>query len=359
MVGAGERSPAAFVASWAFIISELPRRFPKTQEAITCILAPYSSPKSLSNHLETSRNSLALDQSMREMASNPRKIQHQISAKMSKLKSQMIIDDTSSDRDAARLLSLQGTGAGAWIEAVPTSSKFAMNPTEFRLAAFLRLGIPMPFSSCLVKCDCNATLDNEGYHLMTCKLGGGPVFTHERLKSEWSECLRELQLHHKKEPQHQYCDNEKRPDIVVFDSNSGCNIELDVSLVHPWRCDYLKKTASDPGYAAKKREEQKDEKYQHELHLTTSTSSFVPLVMEHFGRWGVKAEAYLKELSKRSRNEEGLPNPAEFKAVWRKRLSLQLQRCNANVIMKKIKRISWEGDEDENDYERDIHNFLH
>ena len=137
---------------------------------------------------------------MREMASNPRKIQHQISAEMSKLKSQMIIDDTSSDRDAARLLSLQGTGAGAWIEAVPTSSKFAMNPTEFRLAAFLRLGIPMPFSSCLVKCDCNATLDNEGYHLMTCKLGGGPVFTHERLKSEWSECLRELQLHHKKEP---------------------------------------------------------------------------------------------------------------------------------------------------------------
>ena len=106
------------------------------------------------------------------------------------------------------------------------------------------------------------------------------------------ECLRELQLHHKKEPQHQYCDNEKRPDIVVFDSNSGCNIELDVSLVHPWRCDYLKKTASDPGYAAKKREEQKDEKYQHELHLTTSTSSFVPLVMEHFGRWGVKAEAF-------------------------------------------------------------------
>ena len=68
---------------------------------------------------------------------------------------------------------------------------------------------------------------------------------------------------------------------------------------------------------------------------------------------------YVSQSVSQSRNEEGLTNPAEFKAVWRKRLSLQLQRCNANVIMKKIKRISWEGDEDENDYERDIYNFLH
>ena len=66
-------------------------------------------------------------------------------------------------------------------------------------------------------------------------------------------------------------------------------------------------------------------------------------------------DIYLCDLSKRSRNDEGHPSLAEFKTLWRKRLSLvlQLQRCNVNVIMKKIARISRKGDEDdhENDYE--------
>ena len=114
----------------------------------------------------------------------------------------------------------------------------------------------------------------------------------------------------------QYRDNEKRPDIVVFDSSSGHNVDLDVSLVHPWRCDYVKNAASDPGYAAKKREQQKDDKYQHELHLTNAASTFVPLVMECFGRWGERAEEYLKDLSKK-KMKKGSPIQASSKQSGR------------------------------------------
>ena len=105
-------------------------------------------------------------------------------------------------------------------------------------------------------------------------------------------------------------------------------------MVHPWRCDYLAKTASNPGYTAKKIKEQKDEKYQDELHKMSSAPSLILLEMEYFGRWGEKAEIYLSDLSKRSRNEEGYPNPAEFKILWRKQLSLQLQPMQKLSLMR-------------------------
>ena len=62
----------------------------------------------------------------------------------------------------------------------------------------------------------------------------------------------------------------------------------------------------------------------------------VPLVLKHFGRWGKKAETYLDDLSKRSKDDFGKSNRAEFKDYWRQRIAIQLQRCNANVLLKKI-----------------------
>ena len=62
----------------------------------------------------------------------------------------------------------------------------------------------------------------------------------------------------------------------------------------------------------------------------------VPLVLEHFGRWGKKVETYLDDLSKRSKDDFGKSNRAEYKDYWRQRIAIQLQRCNANVFLKKI-----------------------
>ena len=62
----------------------------------------------------------------------------------------------------------------------------------------------------------------------------------------------------------------------------------------------------------------------------------VPLVFEHFGRWGKKAETYLDNLSKLSKDGFGKSNRVEFKDYWHQRIAIQLQRCNANVLLKKI-----------------------
>ena len=88
----------------------------------------------------------------------------------------------------------------------------------------------MPFKSCINKCECGVELDGTGYHLLTCKFGGGPVWQHDSVVSGWCSCLNELQLHHRKEPRDQYTESENRPDILMYNETST---ELDVSMAHP------------------------------------------------------------------------------------------------------------------------------
>ena len=84
----------------------------------------------------------------------------------------------SSTKDAARLRSLQGRGSGAWLDAIPTSRKLTISPGLFCLAAFIRLGLPLPLSHPVKNFECGKPLDQEGYHLITCKFGGGdPVWS--------------------------------------------------------------------------------------------------------------------------------------------------------------------------------------
>ena len=54
--------------------------------------------------------------------------------------------------------------------------------------------------SCIEKCQCGANLDDTGYHLLTCKKGGGPMSSHDSIVSEWSDCLSHLQIYHKRKP---------------------------------------------------------------------------------------------------------------------------------------------------------------
>ena len=62
-------------------------------------------------------------------------------------------------------------------------------------------------------------------------------------------------------------------------------------------------------------------KYSEELVPGGYVSRCVPLVIEHFGRWGTKAE---KHLSQQSANPEANFNASMFMSYWRKRF---LQFC--------------------------------
>ena len=58
-----------------------------------------------------------------------------------------------------------------------------INPSKFRLASLLRMGCPMPFGSWLSHCECGKVLDKDGYHLLSCKHGGGLIWQHDSVVS--------------------------------------------------------------------------------------------------------------------------------------------------------------------------------
>ena len=325
---------SAFLASWAHTLKELPIRFPGMKPVVGKVVM--SSPPA--GYLCQTLNSvLPQNHFLSDMLTDTKKLQHKLSAESAKAEAIHLIENATSLRDGARFRSLQGKGAGSWLSAIPTSGKLALKPCEFRLTAYLRLGLSLPLCDNIQACDCGKVAsDSSGYHQMVCKTGGGPVWTHDSITSVWSECLNDLKIHHRKEPKDRYATSDSRPDIVVFDTGVGSNVELDISLAHPWSSDIFPTSASKDGAAASKREDRKVARYERERYPGGLSVRVVPLVVEHFGRWGKKAEAYLDDLSKRSRDGFGRLNRAEFKDYWRKRLSIQLQRCNASVLLRKV-----------------------
>ena len=84
----------------------------------------------------------------------------------------------------------------------------------------------------------------------------------------------------------------------------------------------------------------------------------VPLVFEYFRLWGEEAYDYLKELAKGSRDSEGRKNVADFLTRWRRQLAISIQRCNARVILNKLRKFTCRLAEDtlfEGDMQRCLH----
>ena len=170
------------------------------------------------------------------------------------------------------------------------------------------------------------------------------MWTHNSIVNVWSECLSHLHVNHKKEPRERYCDSEDRPDISIIDPETGCDMELDVSLSHPWCVDILPKAAREDGAAAARREEKKVEKYKSKRLPGGVILNFVPLVMEHFGRWGLEAQKFLSYLSQLCKSINIDSSPQEFRCFWRRRFVIALQRCNARVLIRKMSRAQNEED---------------
>ena len=75
------------------------------------------------------------------MIDYPRKLQHCLTLDISQKQSKDFIKNIKSNWDAARLRSLQGKGAGAWLDVIPSTYKNALKPNEFHLASCMRLGL--------------------------------------------------------------------------------------------------------------------------------------------------------------------------------------------------------------------------
>ncbi|XP_062507564.1 uncharacterized protein LOC134183980 [Corticium candelabrum] len=155
------------------------------------------------------------------------------------------------------------------------------------------------------------------------------------IAATWRDCLRDVHAHFKREPRHLHPSSDCRLDLVMFDSASGANAELEIALAHPWSSDTFPKSAEIDGAAAKRQEERKNSRYKKERLPGGMSVSLIPQLLEHYRRWGEEAWKFLQKLAEQSSDEFGQPNPREFLDFWRKRFAIQLQRCNASVIRRK------------------------
>ena len=87
-------------------------------------------------------------------------------------------------------------------------------------------------------------------------------------------------------PRDCYTRSNNLPDILVYDSETGFNVELDVALAHPWASDILPPAATTGGSAAMRREKIKKNKYAQKRLPGGYSPAVVPFVFKHFGRWG-------------------------------------------------------------------------
>ena len=85
-----------------------------------------------------------------------------------------------------------------------------------------------------------------------------------------------------------------------------------------------------------KRDEKKEAKCYSELLPEGFCPLVIPLVFEHFGRWGEQAVRYLNKLAKSARDDEGRRNETDFKTKWRSITSVTLRCCNAKVVSDKL-----------------------
>ena len=300
---------AAYLAAWARSLHELPKRF-------LCIA------NQLNEYISTSKTGLILQElvaqlpsksnseevkpqfhSLEKMIDYPRKLQHRLTLDISQKQSEDFIKNIKSNRGAARLRSLQGKGAGAWLDVTPSTYKNALKPNEFCLASCLRLGISLPFSQLLEHCDCRQKLDQEGFHLITSKYGSNPVWSHNTIVTEWSACLTELGIPHQTEPRNKYVQTDGRPDITFYDIDSGVTYECDVSLAHPWRKDIVNGAhpwrkdivngaAKACKHAVAKQESEKCYKYLKVILPDASSSEIVLLVLSISAYGDYKRKTY-------------------------------------------------------------------
>ena len=117
--------------------------------------------------------------------------------------------------------------------------------------------------------------------------GGGPVWSHKSILFVWSDCFSGLHIHHRRERRSRYTTTNNRPDIACFDLDIGNNVELDISLAHPWSSDIFPSSAHVSGVAAERRADRKKEKYSKQQLPGGTIATVTPLVMEQFGAWGI------------------------------------------------------------------------
>ena len=147
LISVEEISQACYLAGWAHSISTLLDRFPYRHHLVSNLLSPGMSDSWICSnihkavdHFSSKHTSLQEDGQLQ--IKNIEKLQHKLCSEIHSRKAKSFLESIPTVKDAARLRSVQGKGAGAWLNAIPSKEPLTLKSSEFRLGVSLRLGNP-------------------------------------------------------------------------------------------------------------------------------------------------------------------------------------------------------------------------
>ena len=246
--------------------------------------------------------------------------------------------------ERARVRSCGGSGAGAWLQAVPQDRQLTLDDLTYRQAVRLRLGQALGTPGrCGLRTRagrrCAETLDAQGHHAHRCAHGPHRMRRHNNLRDTCAQLLRDAGLRVTTEEYVPAWD-QQRPDgtwlraklDLRVDGGPGVAAEyLDVVVGHPVSSCHATTRANgnSDGRQAGVEERGKHARY---------GAAVVPLAVETYGRWGKQASRWWRLLARFvAGNDPALAHHGRWAgsvllARWWAVLSVGLQRDCAETV---------------------------
>ena len=234
--------------------------------------------------------------------------------------------------DKARLLSVSGRGAGAWLGVIPSESLgYVLSPREFTVLLKWWCGMDV-FGAVFACPGCGAAMDLGGYHALTCRHMGGFGVRHNALREVFFHFLSQADIPCQREAPSLLPGTAARPADIFIPNYAGTKAAcLDFAITHTQQPNIIERASVCRGAAAEQYEVAvKDETFG--AACAAAELLLVPMVVEVFGCWGARAEEPLQLLAKAC-GSRASTKCASAGAHVRRSLSVSLQRLNARILL--------------------------
>ena len=243
----------AFLGAWASTLNNLDNRDNRFESICSDICGALETSPPISMDLSLALQNLhkicpttkTLLPSLDKLPEIPQKLQSKLYSVIKNKQFETFLQNSSCKQEKARVISCGGPVAGVWLDAIPSSQHYTMSSAQFRTAVLMRLGVPLSQLSNIPRCtsSCNHEVDGEGYHFLTCKLGGGPIFRHDHILDEFYQMLCAVDLRCRKELTSQFADK-KRPDIAIYNCRHDKSFSWTLLLLIPVLCETFQEAAT-------------------------------------------------------------------------------------------------------------------
>ena len=245
---------------------------------------------------------------------------------------------------AARIRSGRGASAGAWKLALPVHRHTTMGNHDLKTAGRHALGLRVSSPVEMPPCDCRGGHGGRADHAMTCIRANGII---AKRHDAYYETLRKIcsraGVCNSAEPPYRKLrkvngkagEGKHRADILTV-LPGGRHVMIDTTVVHPLRCAYLDRASREDGAAAKAAARTKVLDW--EKFTDHPAYEFVPFAVESYGKLGVAAEEFVRELGEIAASS-GRISKSRFVMSAYTALSCTLQKWNAYVYAQSLQAI--------------------